>query len=636
MFIHRKRLGAVFLLVVLAWFCAPTMAQDAQLVTVTNTTGQAVSDLHVIFSGTGGVVQVDPNTVVTTNCPVPIVPSNPPAVTNTVTIDWQTPCVQPGETVAFMVTTPNGPLNYQGGWWTLNGVNVGNIRVGSINITRVRTPFGVPGVPGGPAPYGAYKVQVRYVPCGVGLYTPWYTANFRCWFRICCFPSGFACYYRVVYCPFLSPWARFWEFFPWYSLTPWIKGGKTGPIYFRQRLTYEPKEVHVVVPAPKGPVPDLPEKSDFALKQVWNQALDVSYSDDNGASFRAGSDFTSAFYDVSNALALAHATPEEPMTFEENILDLAPRYKAASDALTPLINEVIWLMDMDPDASHQASLMSIHGDLTALQTALCDMAQQFEAGGVESSDAFFNAEAAMKNLASTLRGLAPDLRLENGADTLEEAAVGMNIAGLYFEQGIDDPTNQDYLLWGLINRFQPVIGQFATAMSPHVRLDATFNDFEWCRSNADGIAFKIQNANDGTLDDEGTAFIADSDRFYLPIVASGNNVNIWLKPPTHLSRVVSDITADGLQIDAGTFIPGDANGDNCIDDQDLAQVIEEQGMGGPEGEFVPSSDVNYDGIVDEEDLALVEEHLGQCGQALPLIAKEIDQVQELSPKRSAN
>lgn len=52
--------------------------------------------------------------------------------------------------------------------------------------------------------------------------------------------------------------------------------------------------------------------------------------------------------------------------------------------------------------------------------------------------------------------------------------------------------------------------------------------------------------------------------------------------------------------------PGDVNGDGCVDDTDLAIVLESFGMG-CEG---VQADLNLDGVVDDTDLALVLENFG--------------------------
>ena len=84
---------------------------------IKNTTGSAASDLHVVFQGTGG----DITTVVIdqpAGCPVASIPSNPPTVGNEMIVNWGVECVAAGDSVTVKVTTPNGPLTVDSGFWT--------------------------------------------------------------------------------------------------------------------------------------------------------------------------------------------------------------------------------------------------------------------------------------------------------------------------------------------------------------------------------------------------------------------------------------------------------------------------------------------------------------------------------------
>ena len=99
--------------------------QHCKEYTFTNNLNQSVSDLHAIFSGTGG----DLTTTIISNppgCPAPAIPSNGQVI-NRMDVDWGTACVDPGESVRVKVCTRNGPLNFEGGFWTLNGVDVGTL-----------------------------------------------------------------------------------------------------------------------------------------------------------------------------------------------------------------------------------------------------------------------------------------------------------------------------------------------------------------------------------------------------------------------------------------------------------------------------------------------------------------------------
>ena len=102
--------------------------------TVVNTSGQIASDLHLIFSGTGGNIFIDPLGVgvVPGGAPVPVVASNPPAISYEADIDWNGPAVPPNGTVNFVVTTKAGPLQFISGYWTGLAPNGGRVVLGPV------------------------------------------------------------------------------------------------------------------------------------------------------------------------------------------------------------------------------------------------------------------------------------------------------------------------------------------------------------------------------------------------------------------------------------------------------------------------------------------------------------------------
>lgn len=109
---------------------AGAIANDIERFKITNSTGGNASDLHVTFTGTGGNL----STVVTVNapgCPAPAIPSNG-TITNTMVLNWAQNCVQPGAMVTVRVSTVNGPLAFDSGFWT-NLANPGPPGSGPVN-----------------------------------------------------------------------------------------------------------------------------------------------------------------------------------------------------------------------------------------------------------------------------------------------------------------------------------------------------------------------------------------------------------------------------------------------------------------------------------------------------------------------
>ncbi len=588
---------------------APTaLGFDAVLVVVANNTGQPASDLHLTFSGGGGVLYADPVAIFAGGCPTPAVPSNPPVVTNTVVVDWGVACVTPATYATVLVTTPNGPLTYVSGFWTRNNVNIGAISSADISVQRVSLP---PPPIGGPV---GMKIQVRYRPCGPGVYTPWMKGPNTCWIRTCCFPAGFVCEFRIILCPFTNPFNRFWETGPWAALTPWRKAGKTGPIWFRQRLTYPPPPDRPIIVGPLCNMPALPLESE----RPWYATLEVKYSDDGGVSYRPATDFNSTFLAVGNALAFDVQTLPGPTTFEELLLYYSPKYEKAAALFQPLIGEAQLVFDSPLDPDQAALMLNVIGDLEALSAALAAISADFADAEVRDASAFQAARDALTMLAVDMQGALP-ARFAHTADNLDSMAFGFDVAAQMVEAGLDVTTNQDFFLWGLQNRFQPMLAQAASSTLSHARIYVNMGDYQWFRSAGPGVDFKVQQVRNGQIVDSGVAPISDLDAFDVQFYAYGVRYRVWFKPPTHLSRVVTFTAAEGVTVSAGTLIGGDVNGDNCIDARDVDQVIADLGTGGPLAAAVTSSDANYDGVVDDIDLDIVLTNLGQCGQLLPLI-----------------
>lgn len=132
--------------------------------TFTNSTGQAASDFHAIFAGTGGSLET---AVVTApaGCGEPKIPSNG-KVGNRSEIEWPSACIPAGSTITIRVCTQNGPLAFAGGHWTNKGKNIGNINIS--DVTDTGNDQGIPG--------NSYFVQtgdntLTFLPDGSGLQT---------------------------------------------------------------------------------------------------------------------------------------------------------------------------------------------------------------------------------------------------------------------------------------------------------------------------------------------------------------------------------------------------------------------------------------------------------------------------------
>ncbi|MCA9245156.1 MAG: hypothetical protein KDA32_14450, partial [Phycisphaerales bacterium] len=215
------------------WFGVGTcFAQDAVLMTFRNGTGTNVASLHVVTSGGGGIIVIDPLTVLYDgNCPAPMIPSNPPTITAEAIVDFGVECVEPNTKVTFVMQTPAGPLGVVSCWWEDgNGVNMGGCELCGFEPS----PF--------PPGFGAFKVQTRYFPNGPIRYTKWRppAPGSQCWTRTCCNPFGWTCQCRTIFCPFTTRFIRLFELPPWLPTTKWTTYGFRPPKYWIDRTTVPP------------------------------------------------------------------------------------------------------------------------------------------------------------------------------------------------------------------------------------------------------------------------------------------------------------------------------------------------------------------------------------------------------------
>jgi hypothetical protein len=99
--------------------------------TFTNNLDQSVNDLHATFSGTGG----DLKTVILKNalgCAMPQV-NNGDEVSNRMDVVWPAACIKPGESVRIRVSSTNGAPKFEGGYWTVNGRDVGALKESDVS-----------------------------------------------------------------------------------------------------------------------------------------------------------------------------------------------------------------------------------------------------------------------------------------------------------------------------------------------------------------------------------------------------------------------------------------------------------------------------------------------------------------------
>lgn len=126
---NRHVLSTVLLVVGLVLSATPSWAVVVQKFGIKNNSGAARSDLHLLFTGTGGAATL----AVTNNpagCGLPVV-SNPGSPWD---ITWPNACVQPGDVVEISITSAAGGIAFSSGTWTPGGVALAGGDVTAVTV----------------------------------------------------------------------------------------------------------------------------------------------------------------------------------------------------------------------------------------------------------------------------------------------------------------------------------------------------------------------------------------------------------------------------------------------------------------------------------------------------------------------
>ncbi len=291
--------------------------------------------------------------------------------------------------------------------------------------------------------------------------------------------------------------------------------------------------------------------------------------------------------------------------------------------LGPLISE-LQRVATNPPSTTVSNLVI---DTELLQLSLSSVSTQFVTGLVRTNVVpYLGAAGAISNMAQHLVQLGLEMglpRLFHAATNLQAISGGFSFPAAVVTNGpVDtDQGHQHNFYWGLQNRAGPEWRQAASALAPHVRVNVPINNWGWPLSTIEPVRVKIQDRTTSEVLED--FYVPLSERSFFDVfymLPENLPVNLWFKLPTHLSEVIVTNLQDGLAINAAPPIPGDANGDNCIDTLDFQQVLQDSHNpntgGGSNAVSVSSSDVNGDGVVDMQDVTIVQINLGRCGQSL--------------------
>jgi uncharacterized protein YacL (UPF0231 family) len=89
---------------------------------------------------------------------------------------------------------------------------------------------------------------------------------------------------------------------------------------------------------------------------------------------------------------------------------------------------------------------------------------------------------------------------------------------------------------------------------------------------------------------------------------------VWMKPESHLSRVVELNIAESGNLVESTFLAGDADGDNRIGAGDYLLLVQAYRSLAGEANYDVRVDFNRDGHVGAQDFLILVANYGQVGQ----------------------
>ncbi len=592
------------------------------IITCTNSTASPASSLELNFAPTSGPLTVNPMTVLAPGCPSPVVST----FGSTIAISWGANCIPPGATLSLIASRPNSPnaLTFSSGTWADIDGDIGIVTDGDIYIDCF-----IGRVPNGPR--WTIRIRTRYRPINL-VYGDWFHPAGDCWYRWCCY-DGLECFYRVDLYVFKSAFNRFFGLRRCIPLTGWRKFRELPAGWDLARQTWPPDGI--VINGPIGPPPNVPIFFHGNLPFSIGFSEEALNSDDTGDSYRPASNLASAFLAVRDAVRISMPgegpPPPPPPSFEVALMNMAPGYCAAAEALQSVVDEINLISVDEPDPL----LDDVRIDIELIQLSLVGICNQMQSAIVQNPLPFQNMSMACDLLATHLI-MVPTTgqRFQNAAENLQAIAAGFDLAAGFVAANMYDNLNdlheRDQFLWTQVARFPNEMFQLAKALDGHGRINVpllppTFQS--WQAEDQGEALVQVADRDQIAIDPTNTLdeFTDRLSEFGMLVVRRPDRddgvdqevpLRVRFKYPRHLSRVVDIPPGDGATVSVPALIAGDVNDDDCIDLADLNQVIATQGQGGPFAPQVPPTDVNGDGIVNNIDIMIVQANLGQCGQAI--------------------
>jgi len=579
-------------------------ATDAALfwyaVEVFNNTDEVAASLEMTFAATAPLF-VLPEHVLAPQCGTPTASVDPRSGV-AVFIDWGQPCVAPGDRALFIVQTPSDMLNVVGGVWR---DEFGEL-IGPIGNTRVSV--GQIAVPGNK--FTRIVRQVRYIGKPT-ICTKWVRPpGARCWSRWCWWAPGTRrCQDRFLLCFYQTRQDRLLGANP---ICVSLGGFRTFAVNQGWFCRYETTTIKPDEEDRDGPPPPPPPRH-FAVDvdTIDARALESIDGDTGGLSATPSSDWAAAFLGLNDVLRIPGTDLNElpPIPFGELLERWAPQYSAGA----ALFDAVIVAVDETLVEEPSARLEAARDATSQFQQALFAIADEMATGTVADATPYFAASHALHTLGGALSDASGGVaRFENARMLLAAIAEGMDASALAVQNGLDTVLEQDNYLWGQVARLQPMSGSAGLVLMRSEVLQLQLADLPFWGPETVPVEVVVVSAATGSIVDEFVTKPNDFGQLVWPIDGDEGPLSLWIKPATHFAAIVPLSGLDGEVTVVNEMANGDADGDNCVDEKDIALITEKL------GEDDEPADVNRSGLVDADDLAIAQANFGSCGAPRPV------------------
>lgn len=600
----------------------PAIAEDTKLLQCVNSTDQDVSCLILYVRDTNGSLVANRDFVV--GGPFkPRVGVSTLGAYSVVKIDWDECVIAPRNNVSVLLQTRNGPMSLRSANWCKDGVQLGRLDIPSGTTGRGPDGSFQPLPPTISGPGAAYKVTNTYRKgrTAPAFCTPWFIGPPRfdhrsfCWYRIKCDP-GYDWYYRTVfYCCPTSPQCVFGAFRICIPLSSWKYGGTVPGEYELEATSVKPRG-EIINWNIFGPPKNLSRKLSLAGMTYSHEVFTMN---PESGLFKRTHDAIETFQAMGNALVPTFQRDAEiprPESFEEMLAVHGRPYLKAAESARQLANT---LKDAAFGSKVGSDYRRTHRSLTLVAEKMNIVGTCFSAGRAPSSSDVGKLARAFNQLALEANRLGDKYgfkRFESAASSYRELSEQYALATRQLDAGLQTVAHKDDFLWGMIMGPRTTLKDLGVSFDAHARVVFGTPESEGDSNSIPAAIVKIEDRQ-GNLIDRFDVHVSDFNTVHLPFLGNvdpDQDYVATIKIPGFLARSfrLSDEN-DGNSIRINELVAGDVDDDNCVSFVDLRLTVRDEGEGGQDAEFVPSTDANSDGIVNQIDSDLVYSNLGKCG-----------------------